>query len=102
MSNQTEDQRAINVLIEAILAEWADKGKILEGGWQAYVATSGLKAAPEIQRREMRKAFMLGAQHLFASVMNILSPDEEPTEQDMKRMSLIHEELEAFRASIAH
>jgi len=92
----------INAVIDKILAEWADKGKIIEGGWMAYVATSGLGSAPEMQRTEMRKAYMLGAQHLFASIMGILDPGSEPTEKDLKRMDLIHHELEAFRRSLGN
>lgn len=90
----------MNRVIDKILAEWADKGKIIEGGWWAYVATSGLETASELQRAEMRKAYMLGAQHLFASVMRILDPGAEPTEKDLKRMDLIHQELERFRRSL--
>ena len=45
---------------------------------------------------ELRTVFFAGAQHLFGSVCNILSDEEEPTEQDMLRMSLIARELEAF------
>jgi hypothetical protein len=97
-----QQQRVVNALIDKILAEWADKGKIIEGGWAAYVATSGLETAPEIQRREMRKAYMLGAQHLFTSIMGILDPGSEPTEKDLKRMDLIHNELEAFRRSLGN
>jgi hypothetical protein len=92
----------MNAVIDKILAEWADKGKIIEGGWMAYVATSGLETAPEVQRVEMRKAYMLGAQHLFASIMGILDPGSEPTEKDLKRMDLIHNELEAFRRSLGN
>lgn len=76
------------------------QGKLIEGGWVAYVATSGLDTAPELQRTEMRKAYMLGAQHLFASIMGILDSDREPTAKDMQRMDLIHRELDAFRRSL--
>lgn len=97
-----QQQRVMNAVIDKILAEWADKGKIIEGGWVAYVATSGLDTAPELQRKEMRKAYMLGAQHLFASIMGILDPGSEPTAKDLKRMDLIHTELEAFRRSLTN
>lgn len=97
-----QQQRVINAVMDKILAEWADKGKIIEGGWMAYVATSGLESAPELQRKEMRKAYMLGAQHLFASIMGILDPGSEPTAKDLKRMDLIHNELEAFRRSLGN
>lgn len=87
---------------DKIAAEWTDKGKLIEGGWMVHVATSGLLTAPDLQRREMRKAFFLGAQHLYAAIMGIMDPGEEPTDKDMKRMGQIHEELEAFRRSLVN
>lgn len=90
----------LNALIDKIVTQWADKGKVIEGGWQAYVATSGLDGAPEMQRQELHTAFFLGAQHLFASIMGIMEADTEPTEKDFLRLGLINEELEAFRASV--
>lgn len=92
----------MEALIEKITAEWADQGKVIEGGWRAFVVISGLANAPEIQLREMRKAYFLGAQHLWASINSALDPDREPTERDLRRMSLIHEELEAFRRSLVN
>jgi hypothetical protein len=87
---------------EALLKEWADKGKIIEGGWQAMILVARLQDAPEQQLREMRRAYMLGAQHLFSSMMVMLDPDHEPTERDLRRMDLIYEELEAFRRSLGN
>lgn len=100
MSNNSAAQ--IAKLIDKIVSEWADQGKLIEGGWVAYVATSGLDTAPELQRKEMRKAYMLGAQHLFASIMGIMDADREPTAKDMKRMDLIHQELDTFRRSLTN
>ena len=48
----------------------------------------------------MRKSFFMGAEHVWASIMGILDPGAEPTEKDMRRMSLIHDELEAFRKEV--
>jgi hypothetical protein len=45
----------------------------------------------------MRTAFMAGAEHLFSSVMNVLDPGQEPTADDLRRMDLIHTELEEWR-----
>ena len=81
--------------IEEITKKWADRGFIMEGGWQAFVMTS-LQGAPPNQVREMRKAYYLGAQHLFASIISILEPGTEPTDKDMKRMELILAELKRF------
>lgn len=93
----TKEQQA---LIEKITTELAAKGKIIEGGWQAYLVVGIPPDAPELQKAEMRKAYYLGAQHLFASILGILDPGSEPTEKDMERMSMIHEELEAFAQSL--
>ncbi len=41
-------------------------------------------------------AFFGGAQHLFASIMGILEPGAEPTDNDMHRLTLINNELEEF------
>jgi hypothetical protein len=74
--------KLVELLADRIAAEWADKGKIIEGGWHAYVAVSGLDKAPELQRTEMRRAYMLGAQHLFASILAVLDPGTEPSQRD--------------------
>lgn len=88
-------------MVEKITAEWANKGKVIEGGWQAFVATSLKDARPD-QLREMRKAYYLGAQHLYASIMTVMDSDREPTEKDLRRMALIHAELDIFRLSLVN
>lgn len=75
---------------------WSDEGRLIEAGWQAMLILSMPKDAGEVQVREMRKAFFLGAQHLYACLLNIMDADREPTEADMKRMQLVHAELEVF------
>ncbi len=100
MPSPTTEQLA--ELADRIAAEWADKGMLLEGGWRAYVATSGLATAPELQQSEMRKAFFLGAEHLYSCMMQVMDPGEEPTDRDMLRMSLIDAELEKFRLSLVN
>lgn len=92
----------ISRLADKIAADWADRGKLIEGGWRAFVVVGGLTDAPEQQLNEMRKAYMLGAQHLYASIMGVMDPGTEPTDKDLRRMSLIHEELEAFRRSLGN
>ena len=44
----------------------------------------------------MRNAFMAGAQHLFASMIEMLDPGTDETPDDMRRMGLIARELEVF------
>ena len=60
------------------------------------MATTFPKDVPAIQYKEMRSAFFAGAHHLFASIMNVMDEDREPTKNDMLRMDLIHHELQAF------
>jgi hypothetical protein len=76
--------------------ELVDKGKLIEAGWVGLRLAAIPDGAPKIQLEEMRNAFFAGAQHLFGSIMGILDDDREPTEADMKRMSLIADELETF------
>lgn len=83
--------------LEKLSVQLADEGKLIEAGFVGLRMAAMAPDAPEDQVREMRWAFMAGAQHLFASIMTILEPgDEEPTERDMARMDLIHQELKNF------
>lgn len=91
----------VRALASAIAREWADKGQLIEGGWQAFRHIC-LKDAPEEQVREMRKAFWLGAQHLHGSMMQALDPDREPTERDLVVMSNIFHELQKFRRGLGN
>lgn len=87
---------------DEIAKRLTDDGKLIEVGWatmRLYVLPSD---APDVQVDEMRKAFFMGAQHLYASIMGIMDPGEEPTDKDLDRMSLIHNELEAFRMEVTN
>jgi hypothetical protein len=76
--------------------EFTDKGLIIEAGWQSLRIMAIPENAHQTQIDEMRNAFFCGAQHLFASIMSVLDPGEEPTEKDFERMDLIHKELDRF------
>jgi hypothetical protein len=78
-----------------------DQGKLIEAGWITYLHKVVPASAGAVQIEETRRAFFAGAQHLFASIMTILEPGSEPTENDLKRMDHIHNELQAFAASFA-
>lgn len=82
--------------IDAISKGLTDSGKLIEAGWVGLKMAVMPPNAPQVQIDEMRKAFFAGAQHLFTSIIGILEPDDEPTEKDLERMTLIHKELEAF------
>ncbi len=83
--------------LEKLSIELADQGKLIEAGFVGLRRAAMAPDAPEDQVREMRWAYMAGAQHLFSSIMTILEPgDDEPTEKDLARMDLISQELENF------
>ncbi len=95
------DRHRITELLAAELAKIAtDKGHLVEIGWIGMLRHVIPKDASDTQVGEMRKAFFMGAEHLYASIMSIMDEDREPTERDMNRMSLIHNELEAFRKEV--
>jgi len=75
----------------------ADEGKLIEAGWVAMRLAVIPLDAPAIQLQEMRRAYMLGAQHLFTSMMGMLDPGPDETPDDIRRMELIAQELDTFR-----
>lgn len=87
--------------VEQVMRSLLDKGKIIEAGWESLRLTVVPTEAPAVQVGEMRMAFFAGAAHLFSSIMIILEPDAEPTENDLKRMNLIHKELRKFEHEFA-
>jgi len=86
--------------LERLSRQLADNGKLIEAGWMALRAQAVPLSASAAQIDDMRLAFMGGAQHLFASIMTILDPGSEPTRADLRRMELIHRELEAFATEL--
>jgi hypothetical protein len=79
----------------------ADRGKLIEAGFALFAHYVIAKDAPPEQLREMRLAFMAGAEHLFSSIMNILDPGEDSTAADLRRMDLISAEIDAWRGQIS-
>lgn len=86
---------AAKEFLENTMKRLADEGKLVEAGWVGLRLAVGLENAPAQQLREMRLAFLGGAQHLFSSIMTVLDPSSEPTDADLKRMHLISDELAA-------
>ena len=82
--------------LERLTRELADKGQIIEAGWVALRLAAIPLSAPPTQLDEMHKAYMAGAQHLWASIMTVLDPGSEHTEADMSRMSAIAVELQVY------
>lgn len=84
-----------------ITREWIDRGKLVEAGFAAFAHFVIPKDAPPIQVSEMRLAFMAGAEHVFSSIITMLDPGEEPSEADLRRMDLIHQEIEQWRVRLS-
>lgn len=93
--------RLIEQAASDVTKELTDKGKLVEAGFAAFAHFVIAKDAPAIQLREMQLAFMAGAEHVFSSIMNILDSGEEPTDVDLRRMDLIHKELDDWRGRIS-
>jgi hypothetical protein len=74
----------------------ADSGLLVEGGFAAYTMIH--KIDPSDPRMpSLRDAYMAGAEHLWSSVMMILDPGEEPTQKNLDKMTLIHNEIDRWR-----
>lgn len=82
--------------LERLSRELTDKGKLIEAGWVGLRLAAIPLDTPASQLHEMRIAFFAGAQHLYASIMTIMEPGEEPTDKDFARMDLINNELQEF------
>lgn len=91
---QSEKMQAAATKLSKTLA---DAGKIIEGGWEGFRLMVIPKDAGQVQIDGMRMAFFAGSQHLFSSILVVMDSDQEPTESDLRRMTLIHDELESFR-----
>lgn len=95
------DRAEIQRLATEVSKKLADDGKLIEAGWAGYRYLVLSPTAPPIQIDECRTAFMAGAQHLFSSIMVILDPgDAEPSAADLKKMDLIHAELQTFASEM--
>jgi hypothetical protein len=92
------DDERVHKVVEMITDKYASEGKLVEMGWVSLLMileNSG--PLPEHQREDMRMAFMAGAQHIFASIMSIISKEsDEATPEDEMKLTLIHNELTVF------
>lgn len=94
-------RKMIEAAALGITKDLTDQGKLVEAGFAAFRHFVMAKDAPPDQVREMRLAFMAGAEHLFSSIMAIMDPGEEPTGADLRRMDLINTEIDAWRGKLS-
>jgi hypothetical protein len=86
--------------LERLTRRLADDGQLIEAGWIGLRLAAIPMDAPAIQLEEMHKAYMAGAQHLWASIMTMLDSGAEATESDMRKLSLVADELDAYAAKL--
>jgi hypothetical protein len=86
----------IRQIVDEVSKMLAAEGKLIEAGFVGYRKFVMSPDAPQIQIDECRFAFFAGAQHLFASINSIMGSNQEPTENDMRRMDQMHAELQKF------
>lgn len=86
----------VQIEAEKLTHKLADEGLLIKAGFVGFMAACFPDGCPPDQRQEMENAFMAGSLHLWSSIMTMLDPGVEETEQDMRRMDLIQAELDAF------
>ncbi len=84
----------------ALIRKLTEEGKLIEAGWLTYRHRVMPATCGQVQVTETRTAFFAAAQYLFTSLMTILEPDAEPTENDVKRIDAIAQELKAFELKL--
>jgi hypothetical protein len=89
-------RKKMRAIVEEASRQWIDGGKLIEAGWVSLRMMAIPENASKIQLDEMRNAFFAGAQHLFGTIMTVLDPGSEPTDADMRRLDLVHKELDEF------
>jgi hypothetical protein len=86
--------------VAALSRKLAEDGKLIAAGWVGCRLAIVPAGAGKAQVDDMEMAFMGGAQHLWASIMSILDPGKEPTKADLRKMTLIDNELRDFAAKL--
>ncbi len=73
-----------------------DRPKLLEKQFDGFMNAVGLARVPEIQRREMLRAFMAGARTYSTLLMEYSSAGDEVTGADMALCEALEREMEDF------
>jgi hypothetical protein len=89
----------VREVAERLVKRLADQGQLVEAGWQTYRLLC-LKMPPHETRDDLHEAYLVGAEHVFASIINMLDPGQDETEADLTRMDRLHTELEPIRKTL--
>lgn len=81
--------------------EWAEKGKLLEGGWRSFRAIMLRDLNfddPALREDSLRTLYFLACDHLFSCLVGpLLDPGHRETEGDLRRFANVQRELAEFR-----
>lgn len=89
-------EREIQRIAEQLTKKYASEGRLIEAGWQTYRVLC-LRSAVNDSCGDLKEAFQAGAEHVFASMVNMLEADEEVTDNDLKRMDHLQAEVELIQ-----
>lgn len=93
-----EHKRNVRAELASIIAEgMVDRGKLLELGFDALITVFHPDGVTDEQRKQLRRAWFLGCDHLFFAVMSVVSDGPQVTQRDMDRMAGVEDELLQFR-----
>lgn len=87
----------IERLAHQLTVNLIDSGQLIEGGFAAFMLTKLAKPSGPDELRDLRLAFISGAEVMFTSMLNIMSTT---TAQDLKRMESIRREVDKVRAEL--
>jgi hypothetical protein len=94
---KTEHLSPVDKAALELTRKLANEGRLLEGGFAAYVVTSKI-GIDDPALPKLRDAYMSAAEHLWSSIMATLDAGDDTTPADLRRMDAIQVELDAWRA----
>lgn len=79
-----------------LMQKMNDQGRFIEAGWLGMRMAAVPMDASVTQVDEMRSAFFAGAQHLFTSIMLMMTEGDDANDQDLSTLEKIQQELDEF------
>jgi aryl carrier-like protein len=96
MSKREDIQR----IAKEATKRFVDEGKLIEAGFAALQVIA-LQGRPDNQVRDMRIAYLAGAEHVWSSVISMLDAGTDETPADLRRMDMIQKEVDGIRAELS-
>lgn len=76
------------------------KRRLMAEQWDQFARAILPAGVGPTQRQEMRRAFYAGGEAIMFRVITALSPDTEPTDDDVQIMADLDAELREFAAAV--